>query len=112
MNQEAYAHIKETILSRIGHILAEVYHEEFRDLSRQNISALLAFKGDPYLNELRLALERMTRGEYGTCILCKDDIDASMLLTVPTAHFCENCNRVFQQRSASVRSRGTHHARL
>lgn len=105
MKSRGFTEIREMILSRIVNILADVYEEKVTDLSHQNISALLAFKGDPYLNELRLALERMERGEYGKCILCREEIEYIILKTTPTAHFCEKCSTVFHQLAAARQSK-------
>jgi RNA polymerase-binding transcription factor DksA len=83
--------IREIILERISAILRDTYKEAVHDLSEKTLSAKLAFKGDPLLNELRLALERIERGEYGRCIFCKLPIAAETLRKNPTAHFCERC---------------------
>jgi len=83
--------IREIILRRITGILHDMYGEEVRDLSFPSVMAMMAFKGDPHLNELRLALERLERGEYGSCICCKGAIDAHVLRENPAAHFCTHC---------------------
>ncbi len=83
--------LKELILSRMAGILETVYNEPRRMLSTDSLTAHLAFKADPHLNELRLALERMERNEYGFCIFCKEEIPNSILYELPTAHFCDRC---------------------
>lgn len=93
--------LQERILVRIAAILTTVYGEPAGDLSLDNVSAKLAFKGDPHLNELRLALERIKRGEYGQCIFCKGDIAMEILTELPTAHFCHDCaERLVQKKSS------------
>src|SRR5690606_7804890 len=93
-------------LVRIAAILTAVYDEPAADLSLENVSAKLAFKGDPHLNELRLALERIKRGEYGQCIFCKGDIGMDILLELPTAHFCHDCaERLIRKSSVTVEHR-------
>lgn len=91
--------IREIILERISAILQDTYQESVQGLSEQSLRAKLAFKGDPLLNELRLALERIERGEYGRCIFCKAPIDELRLRTEPTAHFCEQCGQQLLYRS-------------
>jgi RNA polymerase-binding transcription factor DksA len=91
--------LQERILVRIAAILTAVYHEPAEDLSVENLSAKLAFKGDPHLNELRLALERIGRHEYGLCIFCKGDIAIEILRELPTAHFCESCAEKLVQKN-------------
>lgn len=92
--------IREIILERIATILQKVYKDPALDLSEATISAKLAFKADPQLNELRLALERMLRDEYGRCICCKGTIENELLKTNPTAHFCSRCAASLRYRTA------------
>jgi len=99
--------LKEIILSRIATILEEVYHEPLQDLSSQGVSARMAFKADPHLNELRLALERIERNEYGGCIFCKEEIPIGILRDLPTAHFCDRCATILRFRTRSSASAGT-----
>lgn len=96
--------IREIILGRIATILNDVYRDSITELSEESISAKLAFKADPQLNELRLALERMKRGDYGRCIFCKGDIGDDTLERNPTAHFCEQCSGVLRYRTSVQRS--------
>ena len=96
--------IREIILQRISAILQDTYQETVQGLTEQSLRAKLAFKGDPLLNELRLALERIERGEYGRCIFCKSPIDEQSLRAEPTAHFCEQCGRLLRYRSGRPKS--------
>ena len=91
--------MRENILSRIAHILESEYHETPVDDSGGGIIAWLAFKSDPRLNELRLALERIDRGEYGRCIFCKESIPFPILHEMPTAHFCDGCSAILRYRT-------------
>jgi len=93
--------MREVILDRIATILQDVYEESIQEYSETYITAKLAFKSDPQLNELRLALERINRGEYGRCIFCKGDIDHDLLMRSPTAHFCEQCANVLRYRTTA-----------
>ncbi|MBR9974402.1 MAG: hypothetical protein KFF77_02380 [Bacteroidetes bacterium] len=84
--------IREIILGRIATILEHEYRDPVTDLTEDILTAKLAFKAHPQLNELRLALERMKRGEYGRCIFCKGSIGETALAQNPTAHFCNSCS--------------------
>ena len=97
--------IREIILGRIAAILEDEYRDPITDLSEEALTAKLAFKAHPQLNELRLALERMKRGEYGHCILCKGDIGIVALAQNPTAHFCGRCAGTLQTRFQMTGSR-------
>lgn len=94
--------ITELILARIEVILEEKYHERLSGVTLANVAACVAFKADPELNELRLALERMERGEYGSCIFCKQHIPARMLREHPTAHFCDSCSAILRYRTRTA----------
>lgn len=93
--------IREIILERIAAILTEVYKEEITEFTPEALSAHLAFKADPRLNDLRLALERMDRNEYGQCIFCKGQIAADLLRQHPTAHFCAQCAGILRKRTSA-----------
>lgn len=94
--------IREIILERIATILAREYRDPVTELSEDILTAKMAFKADPQLNELRLALERLNRGEYGRCILCKGEIDGVALEQNPTAHFCHRCAGAMHSRLQSA----------
>ncbi len=96
--------LREIILTRIAQRLSEKYHEVAIPSSEEYLVASLAFKGDPELNELRLALERLNRGDYGRCIFCKETINTDKLRHNPVAHFCENCSQVLRARIGSASS--------
>ena len=93
---------RDIILARITAILEHTYHESLPDVTVHTVTARLAFKADPELNELRLALERIERGEYGNCIFCKQDIPLAMLTAQPTAHFCDRCTAILRFRTRST----------
>ncbi|MBR9977763.1 MAG: hypothetical protein KFH87_06700 [Bacteroidetes bacterium] len=96
--------IREIILGHIATILERKYADPPPDLSEDQLIAKMAFKADPQLNELRLALERMKRGEYGRCIFCKGLITESELERNPTAHFCAQCSGMLRYRTAAQRT--------
>jgi len=90
MDARTVHELQETILNRIQHILLQNYGQNPDSIDQNNLDAHLAFKGDPQLNELRLALYRMKEGTYGNCIYCKKPISVEILRRSPTAHFCES----------------------
>lgn len=96
--------VREIILERIADILQNLYKDPAMDLSEETLSAKLAFRADPQLNELRLALERMKRGEFGRCIFCKGEITVDLLKTNPTAHFCHQCTGILRYRISLPRA--------
>ena len=100
--------ITEIILGRIERILKDEYHESLTGVTLANVAACVAFKAHPELNELRLALERMERGEYGICIFCKQDIPARILREYPTAHFCDSCSAILRYRTHPAAAHAAH----
>jgi DnaK suppressor protein len=44
-----------------------------------------------HANELRWAIERIDRGEYGKCTDCGADIDVHRLEALPYARLCHHC---------------------
>lgn len=101
MTQTHNGEIREIILVRIAEILQDVYHEPMQGLTSESVLARLAFKSEPRLNELRLALERLDRNEYGLCIFCKSTIPMTILRVAPTAHFCESCANGLRRRATT-----------
>lgn len=65
------------------------------DLSLHDLDALLAFKGDPELEELRNALVRLENGTYGICLSCKGPISQEVLDNDPTQRVCSMCEQKF-----------------
>ncbi|MBL0176916.1 MAG: hypothetical protein IPP94_16935 [Ignavibacteria bacterium] len=94
--------LREIILAKIATILTGVYNEPVPTITLGDVLARTAFKADPLLNELRLALERLERGDFGRCIFCKEDIPYPILSDLPTAHFCDRCANVLRCRTHSA----------
>jgi RNA polymerase-binding transcription factor DksA len=59
------------------------------------IDALLAFKSDLRIEELRSALDRLEEGIYGDCVLCKRPIDHESLDQDPARRYCEQCEKTY-----------------
>ena len=65
------------------------------ELSLSQIDALLAFKSDLRIEELRCALDRLEEGIYGDCVLCKRPIDHESLDLDPARRYCEQCEKTY-----------------
>lgn len=94
--------MRRQILARLCDHLHEQYaaiypREMFErgEITLHEVDALLAFKSDPYLEELRQALERLESGAYGTCLSCKGPISQEMLDRDPTQRLCSMCEEKF-----------------
>lgn len=94
--------LQRTVLSKLFDHLQEHYGvDSSRDffvdgrLNLHQIDALLAFKSDPQLNELRAALDRLEHGTYGVCITCKRPISREVLERDPGRCLCAGCEQGF-----------------
>jgi hypothetical protein len=100
--------MRRAVLCRMFDILEQTYgidenRQEFigERVSLHEIDAVLAFKSDPHLDELRGALERINDGSFGVCIGCKTEIDQRLLDEEPARRICEKCEKEYN-RSSSV----------
>jgi RNA polymerase-binding transcription factor DksA len=100
--------MRRVVLCRMFDLLEQTYgidvdREEFvgKRMSLHEIDAVLAFKSDPHLDELRGALERIDDGSFGVCIGCKMEIDQRVLVEEPARRICEKCEKEYS-RSSSV----------
>ena len=100
--------MRRQVLSRMFDLLVQTYgidmnREEFvgERVSLHEIDAVLAFKSDPHLDDLRGALERIDDGSYGVCIGCKAQIEQLLLDEEPARRICEKCEKAYN-RSSSV----------
>ena len=54
---------------------------------------MLSFKpSSRSIRQMREALERLTRGQYGLCVCCGREIPADALVRDPTTLFCRRCS--------------------
>ncbi len=97
--------LRRAVLASLFDHLQEQYgiewsREAFVDsqLSLPQIDAILAFKSDPRLDELRGALGRLESGTYGICIGCKRAISGETLGVDPARRFCPACEQRVSQR--------------
>lgn len=94
--------LRRAILVRLYDHLQDAYGLEWPresfvsgHLTLHEIDALLAFKSDQRIDELRGALERLEQGLFGTCIACKREIDQDLLEVDPAMRLCEQCERLY-----------------
>ncbi|HXG01104.1 MAG TPA: hypothetical protein VNL69_09960 [Bacteroidota bacterium] len=94
--------MRRLILSRLYEHLQREYDEmypremfESGEIALHDLDALLAFKSDPYLEELRHALDRLESGTYGVCLSCKGPISQDALDRDPTQRICTLCEEKF-----------------
>jgi RNA polymerase-binding transcription factor DksA len=92
--------MKRIILTGLYNHLQEHYdishpHIAFVDgvAGSEEMSALLAFKSDPTIDEYRSALDRIESGTYGACIRCKTTIHDDLLVSDPVRRVCVDCEK-------------------
>jgi len=98
--------IRRKILHCLFLHLSEKYsfseYDSNADTTMQELDALLAFKSDLRIEELRSALDRLEEGTYGSCILCKKPIAADALESDPACRYCGQCERAYMSVSPAV----------
>lgn len=72
------------------------------ELSEHQLDALLAFKSDRRIDELRLALNRLSDGTYGVCLYCKKSIPQDALDFDPAQRICPACEEKITRASPLV----------
>ncbi|MFE1578733.1 TraR/DksA family transcriptional regulator [Streptomyces fradiae] len=66
--------------------------------ARREVRAELTASARMVLHDVEAALERMDRGGYGTCELCRHPVEHRRLAIVPQARYCGRCHRVREAR--------------
>ncbi len=61
--------------------------------SSEDLQVVPGFRRDVKLETLRMALESIDKGLFGTCLRCKQEIAESILDVDPSRRFCERCER-------------------
>ena len=56
----------------------------------------LDVRGKKELNEIDLALDRMTTGTYGVCELCRKQIALKRLTLIPATRLCRRCAQEYE----------------
>ncbi len=46
------------------------------------------------LEEIELALDKMSKGDYGICEMCEEEIDIDRLRVKPFAKYCISCREI------------------
>ncbi len=49
------------------------------------------------LREINIALSKIEIGEYGTCVMCEDDIGFQRLKVKPHAIYCIDCREIVEK---------------
>jgi len=106
--------IRRVILSRLYDHLLEQYfvpwpREPFvaGTVTEHEVDAVLAFKSDVRLDELRTALDRLDHGTYGVCISCKGRIPLESLVLNPAQRLCATCEQLLAGSELQAMRRGT-----
>ena len=73
-------------------------------VSNHDLDAILAFRSDRTLDELRNALLRLENGTYGTCIVCKQQMTQDLLDHDPTQRVCPGCAKKLNRRPLNTAS--------
>jgi RNA polymerase-binding transcription factor DksA len=109
--------LQRAVLSKLFDHLQQYYGEDSPsdlavdgNLNLHQIDALLAFKSDPQLDELRAALDRLEHGTYGVCITCKHPISREALERDPGRRICPGCEQGFNHGANLGVSHGVLHA--
>ncbi len=78
--------------------------EEAQKASIARPYAKLDHSGKVEIEQIDLALTKMTLGDYGICEACGDDIDPRRLQAVPWARLCIECAREFENKKIPLPS--------
>ncbi|AKZ58941.1 hypothetical protein SAM23877_5896 [Streptomyces ambofaciens ATCC 23877] len=65
-----------------------------RSAAQTEVRAELAASARMVLADVEAALDRMARGRYGSCHLCRRPVDRERLMIVPQARYCARCQQV------------------
>ena len=93
---EAFVRNREGIaIEKSPDALDEVQHAAERELAIRNLD-----RESHLLRNVRLALQRIEDGTYGTCLRCDEDINPKRLNAVPWAPFCISCQEIADRSKA------------
>ena len=79
----------EIAIENLADELDQVQQGEERDLAIRRIESSFS-----RIQNIRLALDRINAGEYGTCLRCEGEISAKRLQAIPWAGYCIRCQEV------------------
>ncbi|MCC7153117.1 MAG: TraR/DksA family transcriptional regulator [Bryobacterales bacterium] len=93
---EAFVRNREGIaIEKSPDALDEVQHAAERELAIRNLD-----RDSHLLRNVRLALQRIEDGTYGTCLRCDEDINPKRLNAVPWAQYCISCQELADRSKA------------
>jgi DnaK suppressor protein len=76
----------EIAIENLADALDQVQQGEERDLAIRRIESVFS-----RTQLIRLALDRINAGEYGTCLRCEGEISTKRLQAIPWAGYCIRC---------------------
>jgi len=76
----------EIAIENLADALDQVQQGEERDLAIRRIESAFS-----RTQSIRLALDRINAGEYGTCLRCEGEISSKRLEAIPWAGYCIRC---------------------
>ncbi|HEY4643830.1 MAG TPA: hypothetical protein VIH68_03845 [Bacteroidota bacterium] len=113
MNEETLVQIKRRLLGMLDEALQARNHKSLdeviginlaedmkltspedavnRALQRVAESHVLDARYDVSLFEIELAIDRLNKGTYGVCVMCRGQIEPSVLEVNPTTRICKKC---------------------
>lgn len=99
---------KERLLEKAMHTLKneiELSKDDMADeadlasaLTDQSLSLRLRGRERTLIEKIDLALRRIENGEFGTCIVCEDDIEVDRLRARPVTTMCIACKEEQERR--------------
>ena len=118
MNREEILRLQRTLIDRRGHIFDRVRDIERRwqslgeraiEIEEEAQKAMinesydrLDENGKDQIDQIDLALGKITMGEYGICESCGDEIAPRRLEVLPWARLCVECAREYEKRKEKL----------
>jgi DnaK suppressor protein len=68
--------------------------DEVQNMSERELAIRTLDRESKLLNQVRLALQRIEDGGYGTCLNCEEEISLKRLNAVPHTPFCIACQEL------------------
>ncbi len=87
------SHISTTIKDSTGDLSSYSYHmaDQGTDNMERELAFMLASKSGRLVYHIDEALQRMTKGTFGICVVCGKQISKARLSAVPHARMCIEC---------------------
>ncbi|MBD3796988.1 MAG: RNA polymerase-binding protein DksA [Campylobacterales bacterium] len=63
------------------------------------IESAIVQQQEKELDEIEVALKKISKGEYGICEMCEDDISFQRLKVKPHAKYCIECREIVEKSS-------------